>query len=64
MTLDTYLAKSEMTEAAFGEKAGLTQPTINKLRRGLSRPSLRAMRAIEAASSGKVRPNDWLEAAR
>ncbi len=64
MTLDEYLAKTGTTEAAFGEKAKLSQPAINKLRRGISQPSLRTMRAIEVASDGAVKPNDWLEVAR
>lgn len=59
MTLDRYLTDTKIKEAAFARDAGLTQPTINKLRHGISRPSLKAMLAIKAASKGAVELNDW-----
>lgn len=66
MTLDEYLSTDEtgksMSDAAFGERCGMSQSQISRLRNGKSRPSFEAMETIRAATGGKVSPNDWFEA--
>ena len=67
MTLNEYLSTDEtgkqMTDAAFGERCGMSQSQISRLRNGKSRPSFEAMQAIFAATGEKVSPNDWFEVA-
>jgi transcriptional regulator with XRE-family HTH domain len=66
MTLDEYLSTDEtgksMSDAAFGERCGMSQSQISRLRNGKSRPSFEAMETIRAATGGKVSPNDWFGA--
>lgn len=59
MTLNQYLAKTEETDAAFGARAGLSQSQINRLKRGISQPSLDAIKKIAAATGNKVTFSDW-----
>lgn len=68
MTLNDYLTtykhkdgKVGMTDAAFGELCGISQPQVSRLRNGKSRPSFEAIEAIRAASGGSVTPNDWFD---
>ncbi|MCP5099895.1 MAG: helix-turn-helix transcriptional regulator [Chloroflexi bacterium] len=59
MTLSDFLESRGFTDSAFADLAGLSQPQINRLRRGASRPSLNAIEAIAKASGGAVSPSDW-----
>lgn len=63
MTLDEYIRKhtgdADFTVGGFAKEAGLSHSQLNRLRHGTSRPSLKAMLAIKAASGGSVQPNDW-----
>lgn len=67
MTLDEFLTTDEagkaMSDAAFGERCGMSQSQISRLRNRKSRPSFEAMESILAATDGKVTPNDWFEIA-
>ena len=58
MTLDQYLERSGKTEADFGVDVGMSRSQIYRLRRGW-KPSWDAIVAIEKATGGKVKPNDW-----
>jgi Meiotically up-regulated gene 113 len=60
MTLDQYLSETGMTETEFGARAGLTQPSVNRLRHRKMNPDLGTMRRIAEATGGKVAPNDFL----
>lgn len=66
MTLDEYLTSYEhpdgkkgLSDAAFGERCGMSQSQVSRLRNRKSRPSFEAMEAIRIASGEKVMPNDW-----
>jgi hypothetical protein len=58
MTLDQYLERSAKSEAEFGADIGMSRSQIWRLRRGW-KPSWDAIVAIERATGGKVKPNDW-----
>jgi len=65
MTLNEFLSADEtLSDAAFGERCGMSQSQISRLRNGKSKPSFEAMEMIRAATAGKVSPNDWFEVAR
>jgi hypothetical protein len=58
MTLDQYLERFSKSEADFGTDVGMSRSQIWRLRRGW-KPSWDAIVAIEKATNGKVKPNDW-----
>lgn len=63
MTLDEYLEaerkRAKVTDEAFGKRVSLSQSQISRLRRGLSRPSLKTIEAIHLATGKKVTFSDW-----
>lgn len=59
MTLAEYLIDTGESDAAFGARAGLSQPQVSRLKRGVVKPSWDAMDAIARASDGKVAFQDW-----
>lgn len=67
MTLDEYLATAtdengkSLTDAAFADRCGLSQPQISRLKNGKSKPSFEAIQAIAVATGGKVGPADWFD---
>lgn len=62
MTLDEYLsaAKTEsgLTEAQFGARVGLSQPQVNRLRKG-AKPSWDTLVRIMAETDGEVTAEDF-----
>ena len=62
MTLDRFLAISNLTDAAFGSLAGISQPHVSRLRRGKAFPSRETVERIQVATQGKVKPADWYAA--
>ena len=59
MTLNQYLKEKSITAAAFAERAGLTEATISRIRRGLNRPDWPSMDRIREVTGGDVMPNDF-----
>lgn len=60
MTLDQYLAETKMTEKAFAQLVGLSQPHINRLRKGKGWPQREALERIRLHTGGKVTADDFL----
>ncbi len=60
MKLQDYITQSGLTDAQFAERVGVSQPHINKIRRGVVSPSLSVAERIMEATNGKVTPNDFL----
>ena len=58
MKLDLYLKENGLTDAAFGERIGLSQSQVSRIRRGLSWPSKDVIASIAAATSNAVTAND------
>jgi transcriptional regulator with XRE-family HTH domain len=59
MTLDEYLCLTGMSLAAFSERSGLQRSTISRLRHARRRPTIEQVEAIERATSGAVRAQDF-----
>lgn len=60
MKLDTYIRETGTTEAELAARAGVSQPTVNRLRNGKGNHSLAILHAIHRATEGVVTPNDFL----
>ena len=58
MTLDQYLAAREIKEADFAVEIGVTQSTVNRLRKGQV-PNKELMAAIFVKTGGAVRADDF-----
>ena len=58
MTLDQYLAANEIKEADFATKIGVTQSTVNRLRKGQV-PNRDLMATIFVKTGGAVRADDF-----
>lgn len=54
MTLKDYLKQNKLSLKAFGDRCGLSAPTILRVRDGLNIPSKRTMHAIVSATDGLV----------
>ncbi len=63
MTLDQYLTaekKNGLTEAAFAGLAGISQPAVNRLRKGHSWAQRDVLERVCQATDWKVTPNDFV----
>jgi transcriptional regulator with XRE-family HTH domain len=60
MRLDTYLSEHGITEAAFAERIGVNQSSVNRMRKGLIRPDIATLSRIVEATEGKVTLEDFL----
>lgn len=65
MTLKEFFKSQDtkLSHAAFGERIGVTQATINRYVRGDRFPSPEMIRKIQEATDGKVAVADWYEPA-
>ncbi len=65
MTLKEFIKAQDpkLSHAAFGERVGVTQATINRYVRGDRFPSPDMIRKIETATDGKVTVADWYASA-
>ena len=54
MTLKDYLDRNGLSLKAFGERCGLSAPTILRARDGVNIPSRRTLQAIVSATDGAV----------
>jgi len=59
MKLDDYLTKHKLTDAAFAERIGRSQPSVNRLRREETKPDWETVRRITEATKGRVTANDF-----
>lgn len=64
MDLATWLTQNEMTDAAFADRVGCNQKTINRARRGLTMPEVALIERIEEVTAGEVTVADLFEAVR
>ncbi len=60
MTLDEYLTVNGITDAAFAMAIGRSQSSVNRLRRGETRPDWKTLKRISEATNGAVTPNDFM----
>lgn len=59
MTLDAYLSENGISEAAFAQLVGTSQPNIHRMRKQGQTPNRALMAEIVKATGGKVQPNDF-----
>lgn len=60
MKLDDYLTAHNLTDDAFANIIGRSQPTVNRLRRDQTKPDWETVRRITEATKGKVSANDFI----
>jgi DNA-binding XRE family transcriptional regulator len=60
MKLGQWMQTKGLTEAAFAAKVGVSQATINRIRRGVNFPAWPLAMAIAVVTEGRVKPNDFL----
>ena len=58
MTLKEYLDQNKLSLKAFGNRCGLSAPTVLRVRDGLHMPSRRTLNAIVNATDGAVQIQD------
>lgn len=59
--LDAYLNRAGIKDADFAPLIGRDRSMVNKLRRGVVRPSLDLANRIEQATDGAVPMRSWVE---
>lgn len=64
MDLATWLTEHGLTDAAFAERVGCNQKTINRARRGVTMPEASLIERIEEATDGEVTVVDLFAAVR
>ena len=60
MTLAAFLARQNLTQAAFGRLLGVSDASVSRWVSGVDTPTLAHAVAIERATGGKVRPRDFI----
>ena len=60
MTLDQFLRINKVSERAFSEAIGVSQPHVHRFRTGESWPNRDVMIRIREATQGQVSSEDFL----
>ncbi|WP_299649980.1 helix-turn-helix transcriptional regulator [uncultured Tateyamaria sp.] len=60
MTLKDYLDQNKLSLKVFGDRCGLSAPTVLRARDGINIPSRRTLQAIVTATGGKVSIQDLI----
>lgn len=58
--LDAYLRRESVNEADFAARIGRDRSMVNKLRRGVIKPTLELAATIEIETSGEVTMGSWV----
>lgn len=61
MKLKEYLTKSDITQAQFGRKTGISVAALSQYITGKAVPSLQTAVKIWKATKRKVRPEEWID---
>lgn len=64
MKLIDFISARKITATSFAEKVGVSQPAMHRYLNNDRFPKPEIIAAIEAATGGKVKFNDWLEQQR
>jgi transcriptional regulator with XRE-family HTH domain len=59
MQLADYMAREKLRDGEFARRIGRSRVTVNRIRRGLIRPSWDTIKAIRAATRGEVTADDF-----
>ena len=60
MTLKEYLTQNNLSLKMFGDRCGLSAPTVLRARDGINIPSRRTLQAIVTATNGAVSIQDLI----
>ncbi|SPH20650.1 hypothetical protein ASD8599_01389 [Ascidiaceihabitans donghaensis] len=60
MTLKDYLTQNNLSLKVFGDRCGLSAPTVLRARDGINIPSRRTLQAIVNATGGTVSIQDLI----
>lgn len=60
MKLDLYLTTNNISDDAFGQKIGLSQSQVNRIRNGKSKPTLAMVAKISIETNEEVSFADFL----
>ena len=60
MTLKEYLDQNKLSLKVFGDRCGLSAPTVLRARDGINIPSRRTLQAIVTATAGQVSIQDLI----
>lgn len=60
MTLKDYLTLNNLSLKVFGDRCGLSAPTVLRARDGINIPSRRTLQAIVTATNGAVSIQDLI----
>ena len=60
MTLKDYLTQNNLSLKVFGDRCGLSAPTVLRARDGINIPSRRTLQAIVTATNGAVSIQDLI----
>ena len=62
MTLDDYLRDKNESEGRFGLRAGIQQPTVHRIRKGMTRPRVdMAIRIRDATKDQPTESGGWVD---
>ena len=63
MNLGQWMHRQGLTDGEVGVLIGRSASTINRLRRGVTRPDWPTMIRLREATDGRVKPNDFIQPA-
>lgn len=61
--LDAFMKREKIADADLAARIGKDRTLVNRLRRGLVRPTLEVASQIEAVSNGEITMQSWVDAA-
>jgi hypothetical protein len=59
MQLSDYMTREKLRDGEFARRIGRSRVTVNRIRRGLVRPSWDTIKQIRAATNGEVTADDF-----
>lgn len=63
MTITEFIAETELTDAAFAARIGVSRQALHRYKTGERRPEWGVIERIVAATNGAVTANDFLPSA-
>jgi plasmid maintenance system antidote protein VapI len=60
-TLDAYMRKHGISDGEMAERVGRDRTRVNRIRRGLERPSLEMAVRLERVTGGAVMPSHFFD---
>lgn len=61
-TLESFMKREQMSDADLAARIGKDRTLVNRLRRGLVKPTLEVASQIEAITDGEISMQSWVDA--